>query len=371
MRCRRHNGADHILVMPAPVTNFRHQTNMRGFFHYMPQLAPPLFLSVELSRSFLQEYPACASKNLVLPYAGTDANYFLGRYTSSRIPRSKLLFYQGGMHGSCIFVRLALNALCKGSEHAVQRGDRKREEGFQMATFCPIPVGDSPSCKRMYDAVNLGCIPVLLSDDAVWAFPASVDPALFSLQLPQAIVFASPAYLLQQTLALPMPSTSEHAQSIRDMVRSILQQLAAEDERLGRAWVFPLDLMTANATTAPKARLSPGAFSNAFARVPLANNTLLRLLQRLPEHMVKLWQSHLPRAASQFQFYSQGQGLPYTAGEALTARRTLPSGGAMRLLDSFLAKRKAQGIADVAQRCAEEVARPGHRYVNHFPCVAT
>lgn len=31
----RNNGSDHILVMPAPVTNFRHQSNMRGFFHYV------------------------------------------------------------------------------------------------------------------------------------------------------------------------------------------------------------------------------------------------------------------------------------------------------------------------------------------------
>jgi hypothetical protein len=32
---RRHGGADHIIVMPAPVTNLRHQSSMRGFFHYV------------------------------------------------------------------------------------------------------------------------------------------------------------------------------------------------------------------------------------------------------------------------------------------------------------------------------------------------
>jgi hypothetical protein len=32
---QRNNGSDHVIVMPAPVTNFRHQTNMRGFFHYV------------------------------------------------------------------------------------------------------------------------------------------------------------------------------------------------------------------------------------------------------------------------------------------------------------------------------------------------
>lgn len=32
---RRNKGMDHILVMPAPVTNLRHQTSARGFFHYV------------------------------------------------------------------------------------------------------------------------------------------------------------------------------------------------------------------------------------------------------------------------------------------------------------------------------------------------
>lgn len=32
---KRLGGADHVIAMPAPVTNFRHQSNMRGFFHYV------------------------------------------------------------------------------------------------------------------------------------------------------------------------------------------------------------------------------------------------------------------------------------------------------------------------------------------------
>lgn len=42
---RKGNGTDHIIVMPAPVTNFRHQTNMRGFFHYVSFLFNDTLLS--------------------------------------------------------------------------------------------------------------------------------------------------------------------------------------------------------------------------------------------------------------------------------------------------------------------------------------
>ena len=40
----RYNGADHIIAMPAPVTNLRHQSSMRGHFHYVCYLSttPPV-----------------------------------------------------------------------------------------------------------------------------------------------------------------------------------------------------------------------------------------------------------------------------------------------------------------------------------------
>lgn len=30
-----------------------------------------------------------------------------------------------------------------------------REEGFKTAKYCPIPIGDSPSSKRMYDVMHV------------------------------------------------------------------------------------------------------------------------------------------------------------------------------------------------------------------------
>ena len=54
-----------------------------------------------------------------------------------------------------MFVRDALTELTRHKRIAIQRGPRKREEGFQTAVFCPIPIGDSPSSKRLYDVVNV------------------------------------------------------------------------------------------------------------------------------------------------------------------------------------------------------------------------
>ena len=52
-------------------------------------------------------------------------------------------------------IRDALTSLSRNKQYAIQRGPKKREEGFQSAVFCPIPIGDSPSSKRMYDVINV------------------------------------------------------------------------------------------------------------------------------------------------------------------------------------------------------------------------
>jgi hypothetical protein len=194
-----HHGADHIIAMPAPVTNIRHETSQRGFFHYMMHLHPPIFLCLEYSLGFVQEYPQCATgKNIVVPYPTTDPELFSGKLTSAKIERKYLLYYAGGLHGDCVEVRKAMKVLMQNSTRLpnvippVRSNQAEREHGFLAATFCPIPIGDSPSSKRMYDVLNFGCIPVVLSDDLIWAFSdqsgGPLNHSTYSLQIPQSVV---------------------------------------------------------------------------------------------------------------------------------------------------------------------------------------
>jgi hypothetical protein len=138
--------------MPAPVTNLRHQGSQRGFFHYMIQLTTPIFLSLEYSTTFVDEYPVCSvRKNIVMPYPTTYVTYiacslkfvltiFLLRYlyrdpelfngkllelpqklrgraaaaaAEHKSGRQHLLYYAGGLHGDCIQVRQAMKQLMR------------------------------------------------------------------------------------------------------------------------------------------------------------------------------------------------------------------------------------------------------------------
>ena len=239
----------HLIVQAAPVTGFRHPKSRRGFSHLMVQLAPPIFLSVEVTRTWAAEYPRCAAKNVVMPYpvpgrdwhngewarkgaamrAGADDGADVAEATFARAAaggggardrgardaegRSLLAMYHGGRHG-CVVVRDAIAAEvkadpeCSGATYAKLlvryqklvdarfRGTLPRQAVMHAARFCPCPEGDSPSAKRMYDALLAGCVPVVVSDDAVYALSREiggpVDAAAFALRVGEPAVVAGP-----------------------------------------------------------------------------------------------------------------------------------------------------------------------------------
>jgi hypothetical protein len=69
-------------------------------FSQMIHLNAPLFLNVEYSHSFIEEYPICATeKNIVMPYPTVDTDYYAGKLFLPGYPdvkRDKLIFYLGG-----------------------------------------------------------------------------------------------------------------------------------------------------------------------------------------------------------------------------------------------------------------------------------
>jgi len=219
---KRKDGADHILVFSEPLHGLWHPRNQRGSFHFLHsqyQTKPPIVISVELSKTFVQQYGPCATKNILVPYPNVDGQWYNGKYqkqaleklreaniaqastspaatTAERnladIGRPLAQFYSGGNHGTCTALRRAMQEdyKCSPSHKLLKTIGTNYPIAMRTATFCPCPGGDSPSAKRMYDVVLAGCIPVILSEDFVWPLTKEFDPASaldsadFSIRLP-------------------------------------------------------------------------------------------------------------------------------------------------------------------------------------------
>jgi hypothetical protein len=219
----RRSGSDHILVFGEPLHGLSHTKSKKGNFHFIhsqKQLTPPIVISVELSTTFVEMYPNCARKNILMPYPNTDGEWFNGKLnqemsrnlekagldatkSDAALPTEKLRalrnetarplaqYYSGGNHGSCAPLRRAMKRDfdCTPSGKISPKIAKSWSLAYRAATFCPCPGGDSPSAKRMFDALLAGCIPIILSQDFVWPFtnefdpPRSLDPSDFSIRL--------------------------------------------------------------------------------------------------------------------------------------------------------------------------------------------
>lgn len=344
---RRHGGADHVIVMPAPVTNLRHESSRRGFFHYTKHLLRPIFVALEYSKSFVDSFPVCSRmKNILVPYPTTDPDLFNGQLHSKEIKRESLLYYAGGVHGDCVQIRFAMKFLVINSTALpnvvapVPSNMREREHGFAAATFCPIPVGDSPSSKRMYDVLNFGCIPVVVSDDLVWAFSDTVggwlDPTHFALQVPQIIV--------QQPLA------------------ALLVRFKDAPQDLG---VLPVtktrvyDILRHVQNTGPGHEFWKGTYINP----------LVQVLMRVPQEDIAFLQSGVAAAAPHFRYYTMSKDIQTIP----TASHRYPDGGAMHNFARKLAARVEggrEGIERIAAQCdvERERKRKPHTFEWRYPC---
>jgi hypothetical protein len=228
---KRRNGSDHILVFGEPMHGLWHPKSRRGNFHFLHsqfQTHAPIVISNELSKTFVDMYPKCAQKNILMPYPNTNGRWFNGKIDnetttmmanrmkirelshSSAAIQSELelegrseqnkqqqeetapngtntsplrilgYYYKGGNHGTCTKLRRSMTDefQCSPSGKMVKK---YKEEignyayGYRHATFCPCPGGDSPSAKRNFDALLAGCIPIIISEDFVWPFTVEFD----------------------------------------------------------------------------------------------------------------------------------------------------------------------------------------------------
>jgi Exostosin family len=335
---RAHGGSDHIIVMPAPVTNLRHESGKRGFFHYMFHLHTPIFLCLEYSLSFVKEYPVCSTqKNIIVPYPTTDPDLYNGKLHDCDIQRSALMYYAGGIHGDCIVVRKAMKILVMESATLpgvlphVKAIQAEREHGFRAATFCPVPVGDSPSSKRMYDVMNFGCIPVVLSDDLLWAFSQQsggpLDHTSFSIQMPQAVVQFSAGKLLMKY----------------NTTKSLLGMLP-DGEHI-------YDLLEA----------SHKAGGSRQGKVKV--NALVQILQKVSSKNIEILRAGVKSAAPHYRYYLMNSSM----NTIPTAEHRFPTGGAIDMLALQLSQIKAIGTDNIKTQCIIERGEK-HKYLDHYPC---
>lgn len=323
---KRRNGSDHILVFSEGCHGLIHPHGMAGndvMLYAQEQFKAPIIIYKDTSRTFLQMYPQCAAKNIVVPAPNPDGRWFNGkvdrmaqllaqnasfRTSPHRLPndpqeRPLSYYYKAGNHGSCRRLRQQLEfdfEQCSGIGNYIREKIAKRHlpkgyhfpHAFRHATFCPTPGGDTPNSKRYFDALMAGCIPLILSQDFVWPNSAEIP--------------GSRVRIVEQDISI----------------------------RLNTSDFFPgpegSTQLTCGGTQVPRQRVQ-------------------NYIETIPKSEIARLQSNLQRLASTYAYYERSTSLP----DHPLLHRVLPNGPAAHALVQELADRR---FGNRWPACQEEIA---------------
>ena len=240
---------------------------------------------------------------------------------------------------------------------------------------------------------------MVLSDDLVWAYSTdtggSLDPALFSLQLPQSVILKSAQYILDKYA----PTSGSSAAGTGKMklaskphpllnrgrplpasgltVLQLLREIAEEDRIAAEAAAaVNATLLNSSSTAASRRRrLSTENLSalevqllrdshrhllhapagskrtptpSASSTAP-DSNTLIRLLYKISAQDVTRLQQGVQFASQYYQFYAMNVSM--RTDVVPPALHAFPSGGALHMLEQQLLRLKEKGTRTVYKQC--------------------
>ena len=187
----------------------------------------------------------------------------------------------------------------------------------------------------MYDVLNFGCIPVVLSDDIVWAYSdqtgGPLNHSLYSIQLPQSIIYYNTKKVLSiyQSKKLEMgvlPSGQ--------LLYSLLEKSYYHHYR--------------------------GDYSNDGMFI----NPLIHILQQISIEDIQMLRYYIYTAAPYYRYYQMNQSMT----QLPLINHQYPNGDSIYILTQLLSSRKKKGLYDISQQCQIERKIMKHNYMSRYTC---
>lgn len=235
-------------------------------------------------------------------------------------------------------------------------------------------------CTLLY---QYGCIPIVLSDDLVWAYSSAaggmLDPSLFSIHLPQSIVLKTAAYLIEHQVTEPkdinggaLLPTSGESSSLFDLLKKLaLEELLDGHLNETTSALSRRQLIERMTASGQRANITSGRQSNRSKQQPktiMSNrqnrkdsgttvtigrtNTLIRLLQSIAPADIEALQRGVRNVSQYYQFYAVNASLKHSGDAPIPLSiYKKPNGAALSSLDQLLGNRKKDGLRNIHRQC--------------------
>merc|ERR1712187_132424 len=91
-----------------------------------------------------------------------------------------------------------------------------------MGTFCLVPRGDTPTSRRLFDAIGASCIPVIVAENISVPFTRVVDWSKISVQLMESDIWNSPQETVQSVMSIDQERIGLMRQNLASAARHFI-----------------------------------------------------------------------------------------------------------------------------------------------------
>ena len=231
----------------------------------------------------------------------------------------------------------------------------------------------------MYDVLNFLCIPVILSDDIIYAFSdqsgGPFNHSLFSIQLPQSLIYYT---TLKQ---LSLYKNNKLLMGILPSGQLIYDLLESSYHQHGDYYYYNNDRSSSGSSSRSR--------SNNYSSIYI--NPLIHILQSISMLDIQILRNNMYHISSYYRYYQIKTSPPsnmsssrsaFTSSTSSTKATTtttimnqiplidhyFPDGDAMTMLTQLLSLRKKRGLYNISNQCQLERKGRKHNYISRFTC---
>jgi len=241
----------------------------------------------------------------------------------------------------------------------------------------------------MYDVLNFLCIPVILSDDIIYAYSdqsgGPFNHSLFSIQLPQSLIYYT---TLKQ---LSLYRNNKQLMGILPSGQLIYDLLESSYHQHGDYYYYNDRSSSGSSSRSSRSR------SNNYSSIYI--NPLIHILQSISMLDIQILRNNMYHISSYYRYYqiktsptttptsnmSSSSKSAFTSSTTSTKTTTttttttimnqiplidhyFPDGDAMTMLTQLLSLRKKKGLYNISNQCQLERKGRKHNYISRFTC---
>ena len=235
----------------------------------------------------------------------------------------------------------------------------------------------------MYDVLNFLCIPVILSDDIIYAYSdqsgGPFNHSLFSIQLPQSLIYYT---TLKQ---LSLYKNNKLLMGILPSGQLIYDLLESSYHQHGDYYYY-----NDRSSIGSSSRSSSSSRSNNYSSIYI--NPLIHILQSISMLDIQILRNNMYHISAYYRYYQiktsptttpprnmSRSRSAFTSSTKATTTTTImnqiplidhyfPDGDAMTMLTQLLSLRKKRGLYNISNQCQLERKGRKHNYISRFTC---